>query len=32
MDLTQAERDMLEGREGPARQRAMKGLVQLGRA
>ncbi|MBM3629306.1 MAG: DUF521 domain-containing protein [Alphaproteobacteria bacterium] len=32
MDLTQAERDMLEGREGPARERAMKGLVQLGRA
>ena len=32
MDLTAAERDMLEGREGPARQRAMKGLVQLGRA
>lgn len=32
MDLTSAERDMLEGRAGPAQQRAMKGLVQLGRA
>lgn len=32
MDLTPVERDMLEGREGRARQRAIKGLVQLGRA
>lgn len=32
MDITAFERDMLEGREGPAKQRAMKGLVQLGRA
>ncbi len=32
MDLTSAERDMLAGRDGPAKQRAMKGLVQLGRA
>ena len=31
MDITAIERDMLEGREGPAKQRAMKGLVQLGR-
>ncbi len=32
MDLTSVERDMLAGRDGPAKQRAMKGLVQLGRA
>lgn len=32
MDLTAAEEAMLTGREGPARQRAMEGLVQLGRA
>jgi predicted aconitase len=32
MDLTRQEIDMLEGREGPAKQRALKGLVQLGRA
>ena len=32
MDLTAAETDMLEGREGAAKKRAMSGLVQLGRA
>lgn len=32
MELTRAEEDMLSGRQGPARQRAMEGLVQLGRA
>ncbi|MGE0715380.1 MAG: aconitase X, partial [Alphaproteobacteria bacterium] len=32
MRLTAAEEAMLEGREGAARQRAMEGLVQLGRA
>jgi len=32
MQLTAAEEAMLAGREGPAKQRAMEGLVQLGRA
>ena len=32
MQLTAAEEAMLAGREGPAKQRAMAGLVQLGRA
>jgi predicted aconitase len=32
MELTRAEEAMLAGREGPAKQRAMEGLVQLGRA
>jgi phosphomecalonate degydratase large subunit len=32
MELTRVENEMLDGRHGPAKQRAMAGLVQLGRA
>ena len=32
MELTRAEEAMLAGRDGPAKRRAMEGLVQLGRA
>ncbi|MBV8167045.1 MAG: DUF521 domain-containing protein, partial [Alphaproteobacteria bacterium] len=32
MELTRFENEMLDGRHGPAKQRAMQGLVQLGRA
>jgi len=32
MELTRVEEEMLSGREGPMKQRAMEGLVQLGRA
>ncbi|MEJ0068708.1 MAG: aconitase X [Pseudomonadota bacterium] len=32
MELTRFENEMLDGRHGPAKQRAMAGLVQLGRA
>ena len=32
MQLTEVEEAMLAGRDGPAKQRAMEGLVQLGRA
>jgi len=32
MELTRFENEMFDGRHGPAKQRAMQGLVQLGRA
>src|SRR5271170_2808233 len=32
MELTRLENEMLDGAHGPAKQRAMAGLVQLGRA